>query len=406
MIPVDEALAAVLGQAAPLRPRAVPLSQALGLRLAEDVATDIDLPPFDRSMVDGYAVRTEDLEGGSRRLRVIEEVIAGHVPTRALGAGEAAFIMTGAPLPGGADAVVMHEKTRREGEVVEILEHEVVAGRNLLAQGREARRGEVVLPAGALLTPVRLGLLAAVGRTQVSAIPRPRVAVVPTGDELVEPDQVPGPGQIRNSNATMIEAMARSAGAEPRTRPAVGDQLESLASALDGALDADVLVITGGVSAGTHDLVPVALERLGVERVFHKVRVKPGKPVWFGIRPGSPELGPAKLVFGLPGNPISGLVGFLLFVRPALDVLAGAPGPVDRAFKARLTCRFAQRGDRPTYHPAVLSPVDGRRPGVAPLDWTGSSDLRAVARADGFVLFPAGEHTYRAGEIVRFLPLG
>jgi molybdopterin molybdotransferase len=406
MLTVDEALDAVLKRVSPLAARATTLDRAQDCLLAEDVAADIDLPPFDKSMVDGYAVRTADLADRVHQLRVVEEVTAGRVPSLPLGAGEAAHIMTGAPLPAGADAVVMHEKTRREGDVVEILERDVSAGRNCLERGREARRGAVVLEAGVRLTPVRLGLLASVGRTRVMVVPRPSVVVVPTGDELVEPDQVPGPGQIRNSNATMIAAMVRAAGAGVRVHPAVGDEPGALARALAAALEDDVLVITGGVSAGTHDLVPGVLDELGVARVFHKVRVRPGKPVWFGVRPGAGDPGPPKLVFGLPGNPISGLVAFLLFVRPALVRLAGGAEPDDRTFEARLARPFVQKGDRPTYHPAVLKRRTRGKPGVEPLEWAGSSDLSTVARAEGFVCFPPGEQTYRTGEIVRFLPLG
>jgi molybdopterin molybdotransferase len=369
--------------------------------LAEDVAADIDSPPFDKALVDGYAVRADDVDGFDRRLRVGEEITAGRTPIHPLGRGEAAVITTGAPLPDGADAVVMVEKTRREGDVVTIEGPPVAAGQNRLPRGREMRAGEVVLARGEWLNPPRIGLLASVGRTAVMVVPRPRVVVVSTGDELVEPDQVPGPGQIRNSNASMLRALAASAGSEAEVLPTAPDEPGPLLATLERGLSADVLLITGGVSAGHRDLVPGALEQLGVARVFHKVRLKPGKPLWFGVGPGRRDGRPGTLVFGLPGNPVSGVVGSLLFVRPALDALAGRePGP-DRLVKARLARPFVHRGDRPTYHPAVLR--DG---GVEPLDWAGSADLRTVARADGFAAFPEGDRSYEAGEMVRFLPLG
>ena len=404
MLTVDEALRSVRAHAAPLPPRAVPLAEALGLVLAEDVAADLDLPPFDKALMDGYAVRTADLADGNRRLLVGEEITAGRTPTRPLAPGEAAAIMTGAPLPAGADAVVMVERTRRAGDHVVIEGPDVLPRQNWLPRGREMRSGEVVLTRGASLTPPRMGLLASVGRTSVHAIPRPRVAVVSTGDELVEPDQVPGRGQIRNSNATMLRALAVSAGCDAETLPTAPDDPDALHAILGRGLTADVMLVSGGVSAGNRDLVPAAFERLGVSNVFHKIRLKPGKPLWFGVGPARPDGNPGTLVFGLPGNPVSGVVGFLLFVRPALSLLAGQRDKADRAFPVRLATPFAHQGDRPTYHPARL--VEGDTPSVSPLNWGGSADLRTVASADGFAVFPAGDRRYEAGEIVQFLPLG
>jgi molybdopterin molybdotransferase len=254
-------------------------------------------------------------------------------------------------------------------------------------------------------------VLASVGRTEVLVVPRPRVVVVPTGDELVEPDRVPGPGQIRNSNAVMLQGLAEAAEAEAEAMPIAPDDPDRLGAALAHGLGADVLLVTGGVSAGKLDLVPLALERLGVVRVFHKIRLKPGKPLWFGVGPAREEA-PGTLVFGLPGNPVSGVVGFLLFVRPALETLAGKEQ--DAAANARvpappaafpLAAPFLHEGDRPTYYPARLI-ADAGGPSVALLDWAGSADLKTVAEADGFAIFAAGERTYRKGEIVGFLPLG
>jgi molybdopterin molybdotransferase len=408
MLTIVEALEAVLDRAVPLAGRPTALADALGCALAEDVAADIDMPPFDKALMDGYAVRASDLAGGDRRLAIGEEITAGRTPTRPLGPREAASIMTGAPIPVGADAVVMVERTRREGEFVIIDDPDVSPGRNRLQRGREMRAGEIVLTRGTALNAPRLGLLAAVGRPIVSVVPRPKVIVVSTGDELVEPGQVPGPGQIRNSNATMQGALAAASGAEVESLPIVPDEPESLRQALARGLAADVLIITGGVSAGNRDLVPATLEALRVERVFHKVRLKPGKPLWFGVAPTRRDGSPAPLVFGLPGNPVSGVVGFLLFVRPALDVLAGRAGRADRSVPARLSRPFNHSGDRPTYHPSRVfeATVPGHLVDVEPLDWAGSADLRTVARADGFAIFPAGDRAYAPGEIVRFLPLG
>lgn len=401
---VDQAMAMVLGRATPLAPRVHALADAMGLVLADDARADLDMPPFDKSLLDGYAVRSSDLEGDDRRLALGELLHAGVTPSRALGVREAAVIMTGAPLPDGADAVVMHERTRRQDDGVLIDEPLVKRGQNILPRGREARAGDVVVERGRALTPARLGVLASFGCPRVLATPRPEVVVVPTGDELVEPDQAPGPGQIRNSGSTMLTALAVSAGAKARALAIAPDLAEPLQRSLERGLDADMLIVTGGVSAGQRDLVPDALAALGVECVFHKVRIKPGKPLWFGVaRPRGDRS--ATLVFGLPGNPVGALVGFLVFARPALRVLAGWPGEAFALGSARLERPFSHRGDRPTYYPAVLSRA-GPPPLAQPLDWAGSADLRRAALADGFLAFEAGDRDYAAGEIVGFLPMG
>jgi molybdopterin molybdotransferase len=406
MLTVDEALLAVLGRCTPLPARPRPLVAALGCVLAEDVTADLDLPPFDKALVDGYALRSGDLDGdgGDRPLTIGEEITAGRTPTRPLGPREAAAIMTGAPLPPGADAVVMIEQTRRSGDVVVIDDPSVTPGKFVLERGRELRAGDVVVRRGERLNAPRLGVLASVGRTAVEVVPPPRVVVVPTGDELVEPDRVPGPGQIRNSNAVMLQALAVAAGAEAEALAIAPDDPGRLGTALDRGLAADVLLITGGVSAGNRDLVPETLERLGVGRVFHKIRLKPGKPLWFGTGPGRGDR-PGALVFGLPGNPVSGIVGFLLFVRPALRVLAAQSTGVAETVALPLALPFTHRGDRPTYHPARVATRDGVS-ALEPLAWAGSADLKTVAQADGFAIFAAGDRTYEQGEIVGFLPLG
>jgi molybdopterin molybdotransferase len=410
MLTVDQALQAVLERVGPLPPTSRSLAEALDCILAEDVAADLDSPPFDKSLVDGYAVRVADLASGERRLRLGEEITAGKVPSRPLAEREAALVMTGAPLPPGADAVVMLEQVRREGSMIIIDDDPVTPGQFWLPQGREMRAGEIVLRRGERLNPVRLGLLASVGRSKVRVIPRPEVVIVPTGDELVEPERRPGPGQIRNSNATMLQALASTRGARAEATPIVGDDPEALHQALQRGLTSDLLLITGGVSVGTHDLVPAALEALGVAKVFHKVKIKPGKPLWFGLGPRREDR-PGTLVFGLPGNPVSGIVGFLVFVRPALDALWGhAPGQAPLS-RGRLTAPFFHRGERTTYHPARWYPEESApgassEPSIEPLEWAGSADLRPVALADGFAVFPAGDRNYEQGEIIEFLPLG
>ena len=401
MLSVDRAIEAILARCQPLPARSIRLLDALGLALAEPIAADLDLPPFDKALMDGYAVRSVDFDGPlPYRLRVVEEIAAGRISARALLGSESARIMTGAPLPPGADAVVPFEQSRPDGPDV-LIPGPVRPGQNRMTRGREMKAGDALLAPGAILGATSLGLIASAGRDEVLATPRPILAVVPTGDELVPPSRFPGPGQIRNSNGVMLAALARSWGAtDVRERPIAPDDSGPLKAALLGAIDgSDVAIICGGVSAGRMDLVPPTLEAIGVEPVFHKVSVKPGKPIWFGVAP-RPEGRPPTLVFGLPGNPVGAVVGFLLFVRPALDALSALPPRRPDRTRFPLAIPFNHRGDRPTYHPARLD--EGR---LRPMDWAGSADLRTVALADGFAIFPPGEQSHAAGDEVGFLPL-
>lgn len=390
MLSVAEARALVLEQAKPLPPETVPLGpDALGLVLAEDVASDLDMPPYDKSMMDGYAVRSEDVSAGGT-LTVIEEVTAGHVPKRTLGRGQATRIMTGAPIPQGADAVVMIERTRTlDGDRVVVDDH-VSPGQNILPRGREMRTGDVVLRVGATLRPQEFGLLASVGRSTVKVHPAPEVAILATGDELVEPTERPGPGQIRNSNASMLLAQVCRAGGIPQALGIGRDDRVSLRTLINKGLEFPMLLLSGGVSAGKLDLVPGVLQELGAQAHFHKVEMKPGKPVLFGT-------GPRCLVFGLPGNPVSSLVCFELFVRPAIRRLRGHADAGPRMVSAQLSEDFKYKTDRPTYHPAWLEAGgDGWR--VRAVPWFGSPDLRGLVTANAFVLFEAGDRHHRAGE--------
>ncbi len=407
MLTIEQALDTVLKQVRPLPALERPLPAAVGCVLDAGIAADIDSPPFDKALVDGYALRTSDLAAAEPRLAVGEVITAGRMPSRPLGIGEAAVVMTGAPVPAGCNAVVMHEKTRLEDGRVVIEETPVRPAQNLMPRGREMRAGSIVVPRGVVLNPARIGVLASVGRTHVRVIPRPRVAIVPTGDELVEPSQVPGPGQIRNSNTMMLQALTLQVGADPETWPIAPDDEKPLRTALEAGLDWDVLMVTGGVSAGQRDLGPDGLEKLGVRCIFHTVRLKPGKPLWFGVGPSRSDRA-GSLVFGLPGNPVSVLVGFLLFVRPALYALAGKPEEAGQAQSGRLASLFSHRGDRPTYHPVKVVRQAAGSPDpvlLEPLAWSGSADLCTVGQADGVAAFEAGDRDYAPGEIVGFLPM-
>jgi molybdopterin molybdotransferase len=393
MISVAEAQAAVLQHLRPLTPQSMPLTPAvLGLVLAENVVSDLDLPPYDKAMMDGYAVRSADLPDGRGNLSVVEEITAGRTPQHSVAAGQAARIMTGAPVPAGADAVVMveHSKVTEPGRVA-IEDRAPKPGQHIMPRGGEMRAGEVVLNAGTDLRPAAFGILATVGRTQALAVPAPRVAVIATGDELVEAGTKLQSGQIRNSNGPMLVAMVQQAGCRPDYLGIARDEPARLRKLIDDGLRTDVLVLSGGVSAGTLDLVPGILQEAGVRAHFHRVTMKPGKPVFFGTGPRGTA------VFGLPGNPVSSLVCFELFVRPALRRLGGHGRPLPAPMQALLAEDFRHRSDRPTYHPAVLDEShEGRR--VRPVAWLGSPDLKALARANALVVFPPGEATLKAGQ--------
>ena len=407
LLSVGSAVARVLGRAQPLAPRSTSLAGSLGLILAEPIVADLDLPPFAKALMDGYAVRSVDLATpGEQRCQVVAEILAGQVSDRSLGPGEVARIMTGAPLPPGADAVVPVEQSRTEPDHPDLvwlrISAPIRAGQSRLDQGREMRRGETLLGPETIIRAGTIGLIGSAGRAELLAIPRPSVAVIPTGDETVPVGQIPGPGQIRDTNGPLLAALVRGWGATDVTlHPSTPDHATALAAVFEPALrERDVLIISGGVSAGIRDLVPAALVAAGVEPVFHKVAVKPGKPLWFGVGPRRAGDRPGALVFGLPGNPASGVVGFLLFVRPALEALAGRGANPAAVESVVLGTSFHHRGDRPTYHPVRLEDRT-----VHPLPWAGSADLRTVALADGFVQFDAGDREYPAGTAVPLLRL-
>jgi molybdopterin molybdotransferase len=401
LIEIDEARERILQRAHPLPDEDCPCLSALGRVLAEEVVSDVDSPPHDKAIVDGYAVLSADLPGGAGELAVIEEIVAGTVPSRSLKPGQAARIMTGAPMPQGADAVVMVERCQlfdAGGSLGRVRIHDarLASGQNFARRAAVMRKGDVVLNRGHELRPAELGLLAEVGRQRVRVVSRPRVALLSTGDELVPVDRVPAPGQIRNSNEPMLVACVLQVGGVPRPLGIARDEREPLRFLIQQGLEAaEVLVISGGVSAGVLDLVPGVLRELGVEQVFHKVNVKPGKPLWFGVLGGPPD----KLVFGLPGNPTSSLVCFRLFVAPALAVMCGRrPGGWQRE-PARLLAPFAQHGERPAYQPALICRESGGLT-ARPLKTHGSGDLRGLSTANGLAYFPAGERRFEAGEAI------
>ena len=390
---VDEALAAVLDGVRPLDPEVVPVEEAAGRVLAVPVAADRDQPAFDRSAMDGFAVRSEDVREAPVRLRVVGEVAAGGTPDRVVGPGEAVRIMTGAPVPPGADAVQMVEKTRPDGSDGVVIEAAVPAGRHIARQGEDIRAGQVALDVGDRLTTARLGLCWTFGAARVSVIRRPRVAILTTGDELVGLTETPGPTQIRDSNRATVGDLVRRAGAIVTESRIVRDDVPALRAAIRAALEGvDVLLLSGGVSAGDYDYVGECLEAEGVTRVFHKVHMKPGKPLWYG-RAGRVA------VFGLPGNPVSSMVGTRLFVRPVLRALAGRTVLHDPRLRLPCLGPFPGTGDRPTFQPAVVRFGSG----VELLPTHGSGDVQGFARATALAALPARHPAFAPGDPVDVL---
>ena len=407
MITVAEALEFVKYGALPLPSQRVELGKSLGLRLRESIVSSIDSPPFDKALLDGYAVIANDT---SPTRQVLEEVIAGNVPHHAVEPGTTINVMTGAPIPEGADAIVKHEDVQSikeisaEETVIEMPKTGVAAGTGMLSRGAAFCVGQEVLSLGRFLSPIDIALLAEVGRAEVAVTPRPSVAVLPTGNELVECGQTVGAGQICNSNGPMLLALLESNGAQAIDLGIGRDDTVELMKLMEQGLEADMLLVTGGVSEGVKDLVPGVLQGLGVRQVFHKVRMKPGKPVWFGEYE---HQGRRKLVFGMPGNPVSTLVAFEIFVKPALRVLAGGEFVPPQSQRAVLTTSIGHRGKRPTYYPSQIN--FGQRekglPTVETLPWRGSADLAALTRANALTILPKGDYELTAGAEVDVLTL-
>ncbi len=404
MLSIPEALQLILDRCSQRQAARVAISDALGLTLAEDITSDIDSPPHDKSIVDGYAVIASDLRNGSAELVVLEEVTAGQVPKEGVIPGHCTRIMTGAPLPDGADAVVMVERTELMGNRVRVRDH-LKTGQNIMRRGASLTRGETVLRAGHQLRAAEIGLLGEIGRTQVQVIPPVRVAILPTGNELVDASCQPAIGQIRNSNGPLLAAAVRQLGAIPIDLGIARDDRDDLRRLIEQGLAADMIVLAGGVSAGVLDLVPAVLRDLGVEEVFHKVNLKPGKPLWFGVYGSEANNAGTTLVFGLPGNPVSTFVCFELFVRPAVAKLMGREASAGlRQLPAILASDFVHRGDRPTYFPAIVRREQNELL-AEPVRWGGSADLRGLTSANALICFPAGDRSWSAGESVEVLLL-
>jgi molybdopterin molybdotransferase len=403
LIEFEQARRLVLERAERLDAEEVELEHALGRVLAADVSSSEAVPGFDNSAMDGFALRAADTEGAAPgspvRLAVVDEARAGNPAARRLAEGEAIAISTGAMLPDGADAVVRVEDTQMEDGAVDVVA-EVEQGRDVRRAGDDIRSGETVLPAGTAIGPAELGVLASVGAQPVRCTRRPRVAIVVSGDELVGPDEPLGPGKVRDSNAFTVPALAQACGAEVLSSVKVPDDPTATREAIDEALGADLVAISGGMSVGEHDHVRPALAELGAAQVFWGVAIRPGRPTWFGVHPAG------SLIVGLPGNPVSAVVCFLLLARPAILAMQGlAPGR--HRTRAVLDGGYTKRPGR--MH-AVRCTLDLQEGGwhARPTGEQASHILTSMLGADALALIPAESDSVKAGETVEveLLPRG
>ncbi len=371
------------------------LLETLGRVLLEPVIADRDYPPFHRATRDGFAVRAADLATAGRTLDIIGEIKAGDSFAAEICAGQCAQIMTGAGVPRGADAVVMIEHTKPSKARV-LVERTAESGQNIVAKGSEARAGQTLLAPGKQLGYAELAMAAQVGRTKLAVAKKPRVAILSTGDEVVLVHQTPGPFQIRNSNSISLGAQVSLAGGEPVLLGNAADRVEDLRMKIETGLEADVLILSGGVSMGKYDLVETVLRDLGAEFYFDAVEIRPGRPAVFGMCRGKP-------VFGLPGNPVSTMVTFELFVPPVMDLLSGAkPRPLG-LFRVRLEAPVRLKAPLTHFLPARIEWGSGE-PSVRELSWKGSGDIVALGQANAYLVVRPEKLELAAGELAEVLP--
>jgi len=399
MIDVDEAHRILFEHVTPGPVVELPLRDALYRTLAQEVLCDIDAPPFDRSLMDGFAVKAADVRGAPVHLRVVGRIAAGTQSERTLGRGETMQINTGAPIPRGADAVVRVEETESGHDGTVLIKTSVPAGKFITRRAEYLSAGTVVLEAGTRLRPTGLGAAATCGVASISVYRQPRVAILSTGDELIEIDRTPTGPQIRNSNQFLLEALVQSAHAAPVGLSPVGDDLERLTAAVQQGLEADVLCISGGISMGDRDYVPQVLQAVGATFRIHKMAIKPGRPTIFATTPTG------KPIFALPGNPASAFVGFELLVRPALCALEGRSGVTGTQMAAELVGSLPANRDRRSFVPARAWTGARGQWCVERVSWGGSGDSLGLARANAMIVFPPHAREAREGAEVTIMLL-
>jgi molybdopterin molybdotransferase len=392
----QKVIEAVSAHKRPLSVEVANLDEVLGRVLAKEILADRDYPPFDRAIRDGYAVRAEDAQAGAK-LHCMREIKAGDSPGEKLDPGTCAQIMTGAAVPPGADAVVMIEHTRRAGEMVEF-ERSASPGQHIVSRGSEARSGQTLLSQGTRLGYAEVALAAQVGAVRLQVTRRPRIAILSTGDEIVPAAEIPNPFQIRNSNSFSLSAQVSLLGAVPIVLGNARDEMAEIRSEIALGLKNDLLILSGGVSMGKFDLVEPVLREFGAEFLFDAVALRPGKPTVLA-RCGE------TFVFGLPGNPVSTMVTFELFVVPAIDLLAGAAARPLAFLEARLAESLREKPGLAHFLPARLEWPNGM-PEVQPVRWQGSGDIAVVAKSNCFLHVPADKDSLAKGESVVVLPRG
>ena len=395
MIQVQEALDKILCQIQFKGVERVPLGQALGRVLTEDVVSRINNPPLDNSAMDGYAVIAEDIQSATPenpvKLEMVEEIAAGYTAKGTLKPGQTMRIMTGAPIPPGADAVLMQEDTQKDGNAILCLDKADVA-ENIRRAGEDVKIGEGVIKKGTTLSPAHIGMLAVIGRSQIAVSQRPTVAILSTGDEILELDETPQGPQIFNSNGHMLAAQIKSAGGIPVYLGIAKDTEKDLMEKFEWALKADIVVSSGGVSVGDYDLVKSSLQKMGQDMLFWKVAMKPGKPLAFGRIGKTP-------IFGLPGNPVSSFVSFEQFVRPSLRKVLGCSDLSHKTVQAKLTRTINKKPGRLHFLSSIVSWTDGKYT-VTPAGEQGSGILKSAANANGLLIFPLEAEEIKQGQEV------
>ena len=395
MIPVQEALDKILSKIQFKGVEKIPLDQALGRVMAEDVVSRINNPPLDNSAMDGYALIAGDIQSATPenpvKLEMVEEIAAGYTAKGTLKPGQTMRIMTGAPIPPGADAVLMQEDTQKDGDSILCLDRADVE-ENIRRAGEDIKIGESVLKKGTTLSPAHIGMLAVIGRSQIAVGQRPTVSILSTGDEILELDETPQGPQIFNSNGHMLAAQIKSAGGIPIYLGIAKDTEKDLMEKFEWALKADIVVSSGGVSVGDYDLVKSSLQKMGQDMLFWKVAMKPGKPLAFGRIGKTP-------IFGLPGNPVSSFVSFEQFVRPSLRKVLGCSDLSHKTVQAKLTRTITKKPGRLHFLSSIVSWADGEYT-VTPAGEQGSGILKSAANANGLLIFPLEAEEIKQGQEV------
>ena len=395
MIQVQEALDKILSKIQFKGVEKIPLDQALGRVMAEDVVSRINNPPLDNSAMDGYALIAGDIQSATPenpvKLEIVEEIAAGYTAKGTLKPGQTMRIMTGAPIPPGADAVLMQEDTQKDGDSILCLDRADVE-ENIRRAGEDIKIGESVLKKGTTLSPAHIGMLAVIGRSQIAVGQRPTVSILSTGDEILELDETPQGPQIFNSNGHMLAAQIKSAGGIPIYLGIAKDTEKDLMEKFEWALKADIVVSSGGVSVGDYDLVKSTLQKMGQDMLFWKVAMKPGKPLAFGRIGKTP-------IFGLPGNPVSSFVSFEQFVRPSLRKVLGCSDLSHKTVQAKLTRTINKKPGRLHFLSSIVSWADGEYT-VTPAGEQGSGILKSAANANGLLIFPLEAEEIKQGQEV------